>query len=295
MLSPSLKGMFYAAVAYGLFSTSDALVKLLSLRLSIFEIISIQSVFAILPLLILIQRRGGFGTLRAKEPKLIVLRAVCAGVGTVCGYYGFSTLPLADVYALIFCAPMLVTILSIYVLGETVRLYRWLAVIVGFIGVLIMVAYPNGFSMLALGHIAALIAAFAGAITIVVMRRLGGNEQPLLMLVSIMLGYLVVSVPMGIYLFKLPTALEFLMLAASGTMVASAQFFVILALTQTPASTIAPIQYTQMIWAIFYGVVIFSTPIQSSVMLGMLLIVGSSLYTLHRERQHGHNLQTYLK
>ena len=132
-------GIGFALLANLLFATSDAIVKLLTERYSIFQIIPMQVAFACIPILVMLRRDGGFRRMRAAHPRLIVLRGFLAGIGTIFGFYAFSALPLAEVYAIAFCTPMVVTILSIPILGEQVRAHRWAAVVVGFLGILVMV------------------------------------------------------------------------------------------------------------------------------------------------------------
>ena len=170
----TLKGVGFALCGYFLFATADALTKTIVNSYSSFQIIPMQVVFASLPIVAMIVRGGGFRIPRGVNLALLGLRGLLAGLGAILGLYAFRHLPLADVYALAFCAPLLVTVLAIPILGERVGPRRWAAVIVGFIGILVMVR--PGFQALSLGHVAALLTAFSGAGTLLIMRHLRGVE-----------------------------------------------------------------------------------------------------------------------
>jgi drug/metabolite transporter (DMT)-like permease len=168
-------GVAMAIVGNFMFTTSDAIVKSLSGRYSIFQIIAMQVPFACIPLFIMLRREGTLAHLRIRHPILVFLRGLMAGLGTIFGFYAFSVLPLADVYSIAFCAPLVVTLASIPILGEQVGIRRFTAVIVGFLGVLVMV--QPGFVRLSLGHLSAFCSVFTGASVVLIMRRIGREED----------------------------------------------------------------------------------------------------------------------
>src|SRR3954463_15254155 len=105
-------GVAIALLANFLFTSSDAIVKTLTTRYSVFQVIAMQVTFACIPLCIMLLRDGTFSHLKVRHPVLVFLRGFLAGLGTICGFYAFSVLPLADVYSIAFCAPMVVTLAS---------------------------------------------------------------------------------------------------------------------------------------------------------------------------------------
>ena len=138
-------------------------------------------------------RDGTFSRFRVRHPFLVALRGMFAGIGTVFGFYAFSVLPLADVYAIAFCVPIVVTLASIPLLGEKVGKYRFAAVVVGFVGVLIMV--EPGVAPLSLGHAAAFGSVFTSTGVVLIMRRVAREEQRGVMVAAVMIGLLTVSIP----------------------------------------------------------------------------------------------------
>jgi drug/metabolite transporter (DMT)-like permease len=275
-------GLGFSALAYFLFASSDAIVKLLVQRYSVFQIIAFQVCFALVPLVGTMVATGGLRPPKRRNLPLLALRALLAGFGTALGVLSFSLLPMADVYAIAFCTPLIVTVLSIPLLGERVGIRRWSAVLVGFIGVLVMVR--PGFTTLTSGHLAALATAFTGAGTVLIMRHLRGAESPAVMVSSVMIGLLAVSLPVLPFVFRMPTPSDLALSAASGLMMGCAQFCILRALSLASAATVAPMQYSMMVWAVIYGLVVFGQPVSPFVLAGAGIVVLSSLYTMNRER-----------
>ncbi len=292
--NPELKGILYAALTYFLFSVNDVMVKFAAEQsLSVHQILASQSVIGLFLVGILVLFRGGAHHLYVNSIWVLLARAIAAGCGTVLAYYGFSRLPLTDVYAIIFCTPLLVTIFSALLLKETVKIYRYSAVIVGFIGILIIINPAT--TTVTLVHLITLGCALFGAANVIIMRRFGRSEQPVMILLAALVGYAVVSIPFTLTSFVWPSHFEWTLLIASSTLIVGGQFCLLRALTVAQASVIAPLQYTQMIWAIIFGLIFFNDYLKLSVTMGTLLIIGASLYTFHRERVHGRTLQAQIK
>ncbi|MCX5496912.1 DMT family transporter [Kaistia dalseonensis] len=278
-----LLGLSVSLVGNLMFATSDAIVKTLSGRYSVFQLVVTQAVFALVPLIIMVIRDGDWRQIRVQHPRLVFLRGLLAGTGTVFGFFAFSQLPLAETYSIFFCTPILVTILSIPILGERVGLHRWGAVILGLVGVIVMVR--PGFATLHLGHAAALMASIIGAFTVLVMRRIAREERHAVMVMAVITGLIVVGLPGMIMTFRLPSPQDMLLFACGGLLMGSGQFFVVRSLSLAPASVIAPMQYSMMIWAIIYGLLLFGTAVDPFVVFGAMIVISSGLYIMHRERK----------
>ena len=157
-----IKGIGLGFLAYFLFSCSDANVKALGGHLPVFEIGFFSTLFAALVLLFLKPRDERWrDAIHMHRPRLVALRGLAGGVAGILGIYAFTTLPFAEAYALIFLSPSIATILSIFLLSEQVGWRRWLAVALGFAGVLAIVR--PGFETLELGHLAAFAVSFCAA------------------------------------------------------------------------------------------------------------------------------------
>ena len=179
-MTPNAKGALLALVAFGIFSIHDVVVKVLGGIYSPFQIVFFSVLLSFPLAMVMMMRDANPGTLVPRHPWWLALRTGAAVVTGVSVFYAFSVLPLAQVYAILFAAPLLITILAIPVLGETVRLRRWVAVLVGLVGVLVVLR--PGSTDLTLGHLAALAAAVGGALASIVVRKIGNEERPVVML-----------------------------------------------------------------------------------------------------------------
>jgi drug/metabolite transporter (DMT)-like permease len=230
----------------------------------------------------MLRREGTLSHLRIRHPVLVFLRGFLAAIGTICGFYAFSVLPLADVYAISFCAPLVVTLASIPLLGEQVGIRRFAAVLTGFIGILVMVR--PGFVELSLGHLAAFCCVFTSAGVILIMRRIGREEDRGVMVAAVMTGLIAVSAPTLLVVGRIPHWHDVGLAALAGLFMVSAQFVALEALRRAPIASVAPMQYTMLVWALVYGVLIFGDPVRPHVLAGAAIVIASSLYIMHRER-----------
>jgi len=275
-------GVLIAMLANFLFTSSDAIVKSLTSSYSVFQIIIMQVAFACIPLAVMLARDGTLTRLHVRHPRLVLARGVLAGLGTIFAFTAFSRLPLAEAYAIQFCIPIAVTVASVPLLGERVGWRRGLAVAVGFLGILVMVR--PGFEALSLGHLAAFCTVFTGSGVILIMRRIGREEERGVMVAAVMLGLLAASLPGLAVAGRVPEWGDLGLAGLAGLVMGTAQFLALEALKRAPAASIAPMQYTMLVWAILYGLLVFGDPVRLHVVAGAVIVIASSLYILHRER-----------
>jgi drug/metabolite transporter (DMT)-like permease len=279
--STSAVSMVAALLAFGLFSSHDALVKLLGLDYSIFQIIFFSVLFSFVPMTMLMTADKKMDNFRPHHPWQVGIRTITSVIAMSCAFYAFTNLPLAEAYALIFATPLLVTILSVPMLGETVRLRRWLAIFAGLIGIFIVLR--PGYTQLSLGHISALVAAFASAITSIIARRIGSEERSAVLILYPMLANLLIMACILPFVYK-PVQIEDLGLMASvGILVIFAQLAIIAAYRSAPAVFVAPFQYSQILWAVLYGYILFGDTPDKWVAVGASIIIGSGLFVVWRE------------
>lgn len=282
----NLKGIGFALISMAVYATHDAIIKLLGAHYPALQVLFFSSLLSFpLVSLILLQERTP-GTLRPNRPGWVALRSICAMGSGVCAFYAFSVLPLAQVYSILFATPLLITLLSIPILGEKVGIHRWLAVALGLCGVLIVLR-PGGGDALTFGHLAALMAAFCSATAAVVTRKLGGSERPLVLLMWPMLGNLMLtgaSLTIAYTPMQLPHLAMAGMIAVLGLL---GGFLSIMAYRAGEAAIVAPMQYSQMIWATIYGWFIFGESLDRPTIIGASVIIASGLYIVWRERSRG--------
>lgn len=281
-----IKGIALGFLAYFLFSCSDANVKALGGQLPVFEIGFFSTLFAALVLLFLKPRDERWrDAIRVHRPGLVVLRGLAGAAAGILGIFAFTTLPFAEAYALIFLSPSIATILSIFILSEQVGWRRWLAVAIGFGGVLAIVR--PGFDTLELGHLAAFAVSFCAAGTVIILRTLGQTERRVSLLAAVILTSLLMNGVLMLKEFRWPVVEELPHLVAAGVFAGIAQLCLILATRSAPANQVAPAQYSQMVWAIVIGGLFFAEYPDIPAVLGICLIAVSGLFTFLREETRG--------
>lgn len=279
-----VNGVAVGFLAYGLFAANDASIKGLGAHLPVFEIIFFVALTNFLTI--------GFGKAKDEQwrhvfhmrrPKLVLLRTAIGVVGGLCTVYAFTTLPLAEAYALLFLMPAFTTLLSIVILGETVGWRRWSAVGLGLLGVILVV--QPGFRELHLGHLAAIAGALCGSCVVIALRILGQTERRITMLATIYTAAVVVNGILMIPGFVTPYAPEIALILLAGIAGGLGQIALLAATKMAPVSRIAPTQYSQMVWAVVIGAVFFNEVPNALAFLGMAMVVLSGLITFFREEQ----------
>jgi drug/metabolite transporter (DMT)-like permease len=278
-------GILLALLAYAVYSWGDASIKALGGGLSIFEIgFLITLVSSICIVLTTPKEENWLHFWRMKRPWAVQTRAISGGVASMLSVLAFTTIPLAEVYALVFLAPLFVTLLSLFVLKEHVGPWRWFAVIAGFAGVLLVVR--PGLRELEIGHFAALCTALLAAISVILMRSLSAHETRTTMLGFLMLYALAFN---GVALlftgsFNVPTLKETAILIAAGVFSAAGNIMLLRATRFAPANQLAPMHYSQIVWAVLIGALVFDENPDAVAVVGLAIIAGSGLLTIAREQ-----------
>lgn len=263
------------------FAIADALSKELARTLPIVEIAWMRwcgILLAVGP--VLIASRGG--VLRSGATRLQMLRAICLLGSSLLFVAGLSRLPLASATTINFVSPMIVTALSIPLLGERVGARRWAAVAVGLLGVVIVVRPGSGtFGWAALFPI---LSAACWAAGVIATRRLGGIDGPwTAMSYTALVGSAALSLAVP-FDFVLPTASELALAAAMAALATAGQFLTILAYMRAPASVVVPFVYVMLLWSSGLGYLVFGNLPDAWTWIGAAIIVASGVYTAHRER-----------
>ena len=276
-----LRGLGFAFSAFGLFATHDAVIKLLGAQFAVFQIIFFAMLFAFVPMSVMMLADRQVDNFRPHHPWLILIRSTTTVIAMSTAFYAFTVLPLAEVYALLFATPLLITAMSAWLLGEPVRGQRWAAVIVGLIGVLIVLR--PGVTVISFGHICGLIAAFCSALGSIIMRKIGGEERTAVMILYPMLSS-ILSMGLILPFVYVPMQIVDLGLSASvGAMSVFAQMMIIIAYRAAPAAVVAPTQYSQILWATAFGALFFDELPDMWVGVGATVIIASGVFIVWRE------------
>ncbi len=281
MLNSSFKGALLSLAAFGFYATHDVVVKFLGTSYTSFQIIFFSGLmgFPLVTMMLMADRSDG--NLIPKHPWWTALRTVAAVATGAMGFYAFSKLPLAQCYAIFFAMPILITLMAIPILSEKIGLRRGLAVIVGLLGVLI-VLQPAQVS-LGLGHLAALGAATTGAMTSVIVRKIGNDERSVvLMLYPMVASFLLMGLAMPFVYVPMPLG-HLGLLAVMALLGLIGSMLVIAAYRTAPAIIVAPMQYSQIIWAVGYGYLFFDEAMDWTTAIGTAVIIASGIYIVLRE------------
>ncbi len=289
-MSPNLRAVLMALLAFALFSTHDVIIKMLGSDYSAFQIVFFSVLFGFPVATVLLLRDQTVGTLIPKHPYWTAARTVAAIVTGVCAFYAFSVLPLAQTYAIIFASPLLITLLSIPILGEKVGLRRGLAVVVGLIGV--MVVLQPGSTVLGLGHLAALGCAIGGAVASVIVRKIGRDERSIvLVLYPLVANFALMGAMMPLVYKPIPVEhLGLFFVVAALALIAG--LCLISAYKFGEAAIVAPMQYSQILWATGFGMLLFDERPDWNTALGACIIIGSGIYIVMREASSGNSENT---
>lgn len=286
----NLKAAAFALAGFAVFATHDAVIKALGASYSPFQILFFSVLFSFpLVAMMLISDRAP-GNLRPTHPWWIAARTASAVLAGFSAFYAFSVLPLAQVYAFIFAAPLLITVLSIPILGEKVGLHRWAAVIMGLAGV--MIVLRPGAEQLTLGHIAGLGAALGTAFVSVITRKIGQEERSAVLMLFPMLANLFLMGLMLPFVYQ-PMPIQDLGL---NIIVAIGGFgggmFIIAAYRAGDAAIVAPMQYSQIIWGTLAGLFFFAETPDRYTGIGAGIVIAAGLYVVIRESLSGTSANT---
>lgn len=280
-MGSNTQGALLALLAFAIFSTHDVIVKILGGSYSPVQIVFFSVLFGFPWVTLMLIRDESSGNLRPRHPWWTALRTLATTATGISAFYAFSVLPLAQVYAILFAAPLLITLLSIPILGEQVRLRRWIAVLIGLGGVLVVLR--PGAEPLTLGHLAALVAAVGGALASIIVRKIGKDERSVVLLIFPMMTNFVIMGAILPFVYR-PMPVEHMGgIAVMSILALIASALVIAAYKAGEAVIVAPMQYSQIIWASLFGALMFEETLDSTTLLGAAIIIGSGLYIVLRE------------
>lgn len=274
------KGFFWSLVAYASYSSHDALVKVLH-HYSIFQIIFFAMLFGLVPFSISRMRDPKRVSLKPVKPGWVLTRAALSVGSLICAFSAFMLLPMVQVYVLIFLTPLVVTILAIPILGEKVHIVRWTAILIGLIGIVIVLR-PSP-QNLSIGHLFGLTAACCGAGAAIIARKVSHVENLSTMVLYPLLATILVSGIAMLFVYKPMPLEDLLLMFGIGVLGLIGQSAILKGYHFAPAATVAPMQYSQLIWANVYGILFFGDKIDLWIVIGSIITVSSGLVIIWRE------------
>src|SRR5215831_14360667 len=279
-----------------LFAAMSALVRQLGDVAPVGQMVFFRSAFAILPVVVIYAIRGELSSaVRTSRPLGQLGRGMLSVCGMFTNFSALTRLPLADATAISFASPLITVALAAVILKERVRIYRWSAVLIGFVGVIVMLiphfdvgTYAGaGGTMAAVGSMFALTSAICNAGTVIQTRRLTQSETTS----SIVFYFSLVCAIAGAltlpFAWHSPTGRELAALIALGILGGVAHIFLTESYRHAAASVVAPFDYSTMLWALLLGYWLFGELPDTLVYVGASIVAGAGLFVIWRERALG--------
>lgn len=292
VLSRPVKGILLKTASAFIFTIMVTLVKVLSDRLPVGEILFSRNFFALIPVLAMVTWRREWGVaFKTKQPFGHIGRGMLGVASMFLWFTSLSVLPLHDATAISYAAPLITVALAALVLGERVRLHRWSAVGLGLVGILFVLSPhlgENDFNTeMAWGAMACLLSAAFMALAMISIRKLTATERTTTIVVyfSIISTVLsLLSLPFG---WTMPSAEDAALLVIVGLCGGVGQILLTQAYRFAEASTIAPFDYTTIIWVLIFGVFVFAEIPSIEVIIGSMIVIGAGIFVIYREQKLG--------
>lgn len=284
LVDSPLRGIALAAIGYSLFAIQDATVKWLVADYAVPEILFVRSLVIVALALVLVRRYRHPSILSSPHKGSLALRAGLILAAWLSYYSAARHLGLAELTTLYFAAPLMVVALSIPILKERVGAARWLAVLIGFAGVLVA-ANPSGApSLVPAGMV--LFAAFCWAWSVILVRLVSRGETTLNQMLASSGLFALACAPMLPFVWRTPDLEGLALMLGLGLASAAGQYALYEGFRHAPASALAPVEYTGLVWAFLYGWAIFAEVPTPHIVIGAAIIVAASLaLAWHETRQ----------
>ncbi len=283
MLSKNQLGFLYMFMSVCAFSIMDLIVKW-SENYPVGEVLFFRGFCGIIPLIFLIPQEKYLVFYKTNRGFLHLKRCVAGLIAIVAIFIALRKLPLATVVSISFAAPIFTTILSIFLLSEKVGLYRWLAVIVGFIGIII-ISEP-GFSSMNLYYIYPIIFCLGLSYVAIAIKQLSSSEPVWLISFYFSLSIMIVSfftIPQG---WILPNLKDLFLLCLLGILGGLANLWLTQSYKFSDVSLVTPLKYLALVFAIIFGYIFWSEVPTSKTLFGSALVIISSIVIFRREIYH---------
>ncbi|OQM73709.1 DMT family transporter [Manganibacter manganicus] len=275
-----LAGILLMLAGDFMFALNDAMGKWLVASFSVGQVVAIRSIGAFIVLGPMIARQEKSRLFRPERPWLQFWRAAATTADTACFYAAVVYLPLADVMSFYMAGPIYVAALSHFLLDEKVGWRRSLAILIGFCGVIIMLK-PSSAAFSA-SSIFALVGSVAFAFAIILSRKLRGTSDTTLVTWQT-IGTLLVGVALAIGNWQTPNAFDLGAMLLLGVVSCIAHLLITRALKMAPASTLAPLHYTLLLWAVVFGIVFFGDVPGPRILIGAAIVVLAGMFIFHRQ------------
>ena len=280
-MSNSLKGILCLITAGSILAFTDGLSKFLTAGYPPGQILFFRSVFVFIPNAIMVWRKGGFRTVLIVDRRGQLMRGLFAVITSFLFMIAIKHMPLADITAIMFATPIIMTALAPYFLGEEVGWRRWTAVIIGFSGILLMIR-PSG-EALFWPALLALAATFFNSFRDLATRHLSRTEDANGIMICTTACVMLGGFGSLFFAWRAPDLEGLALFALTGVLQGIGQYFLVVAFLFGEAVVVAPFRYFALIWATLYGYLMFGDIPGLDTLSGAAIVVGSGLFIFYRE------------
>jgi drug/metabolite transporter (DMT)-like permease len=276
-------GIAAVSAAVMCYAVTDALVKWLARSYPVFEITFFRNVLTFAAVALSIVECGGWRSLKSERVPLHLLRAGLGSLALLLFNFSFAALPLVNVTAISFTAPLILVLLSALVLREGVSAGQWIAITVGFVGTLIIIN-PDA-TVFALGSILPLAASVSMALYLLFLRVLAPTEtkSSLMFYVPVVgTAFTGVTLPWN---WVTPAAADLALILVMGLLAGVALYFRNLAYTTAKPSILAPFEYLSLLWASLIGSLVFGDHVTTRLLIGTLLLITGNMYIVYEQHR----------
>ena len=283
MILNTKSGPFYFLISVIFFSVMEILVKFLSSSYPIGELVFFRGFFGLLPIIFIMPKKKFFQNFKTKKIKLHIFRTITGCFALISIFFGLKYLPLADAISITFAAPIFATIFSIFFLKEIVGKKRWFAVLIGFLGILIIL--KPGTSLFSIYSIFPILFCVGFAASASLIRILSKTDKNYLISFYYTAGLTLVSLFLDPLSWKIPLFKDCLLLISIGIIGSLGNIIITEAYRKSEISLITPIKYLNLIFAIVFGYYLFNEVPEYSTLIGSIFIIVSTVIIFIRERK----------
>lgn len=278
-LSPNVTGAVLGLLAFGCYAAYDISAKFLGSGIHPFQIIAISGFFHLL--LLFAYARWDHGPLRPNRPGLMALRTIGIVISYITGVSAFTMIPLAEAYVIFFLMPLIISLLAVPFLGERFDPVRGLALIVGFIGVI--VALDPTRTPLGAGHALALLSACVSSTNYILIRKTGGIERTPVIMIWPFLALVPITLALTPLVYVPMTPSDYLVAAFMAVVLLIGTLAVVGAYRRAAAIVVAPMQYSQIAWSAVLGALLFEEKMTTATLIGCALIAAAGVIVVARQ------------
>ncbi|MDR1334586.1 MAG: DMT family transporter [Holosporaceae bacterium] len=279
------RGLFFMMMVMVVSCANDVIAKFMGQRLDALQVIFFRFLFGLITLLPLVLRKGK-QVFKSHQLGLNLTRGVLGAISLFLYTYSVIHLPLVEVVTILWTVPLFVLVLSICCLGEEVSHLRWIATLIGFIGLSFISLYDSDTSIsFKWVYIIPISSSFLFAVQDVMIKKIVDNENRITMLLYFAIVTSVIAFVPALFVWKTPTPFECSMLFLLGAGGNAIQYFLFKAFSATDLSALAPFRYVEFLFSAFFAFVFFAEVPGANVLIGAAILIPSTLYLAYNEKQ----------